>query len=50
MYCKKVRARGFLWVRKGMECDRPMDVCMRNLPKKVRRGKETGSESTTRDL
>jgi hypothetical protein len=32
--------------KKGMICDCPTDVCMRNLRQKVEMGKKTGSEST----
>jgi hypothetical protein len=31
-----------------MICNRPMDVCMRNLWQKVERGKKTGTNSSTR--
>ncbi len=34
--------------RKGMICDRPMDVCTRNLWKKAERGKNAGTNSGTR--
>ncbi len=36
--------------KKGMIRVRPMDVCTRNLRQKAKKGKITGSESTTRFL
>jgi hypothetical protein len=36
--------------KKGMIYVRPMDVCTRNLRRKAEKGKNTGSESTTRFL
>jgi hypothetical protein len=34
--------------KKGMISDCPIDVCMRNLRQKAKRGKETGTNSSTR--
>ncbi len=34
--------------RKGMTCDRPMGICMRNLWQKAERGKNAGTNSCTR--
>jgi hypothetical protein len=34
--------------RKGMTCDRPTDICMRNLRQKAERGKNAGTNSCTR--
>ncbi len=48
MSCKKVSVWGFVWVRKVWFAFSPTDVCMRNLWRKVKRGKITRSESTTR--
>jgi hypothetical protein len=36
--------------KKGMICNRPIDVCMRNLWQKAERGKKTGTGSSTRFL
>jgi hypothetical protein len=34
--------------RKGLICDYPMDVCMRNLRQMAEGGKKTGTNSNTR--
>ncbi len=45
---KKMSVWGFYVRRKGMIHDRPMDVCMRNLRQKAKRGKETCTNSCNR--
>jgi hypothetical protein len=45
---KKVSVQGYYVRRKGMICNRPTDVCMRNLQQKAERGKKTSTNSNTR--
>jgi hypothetical protein len=45
---KKVSVWGFWWKRKVWFVFSPTNVCTRNLRKKVKKGKFTGSEATTR--
>ncbi len=45
---KKVSVQGYIVRKKGMFCICPTDVHMRNLWQKVKWGKKTGTESSTR--
>ncbi len=47
-HARKCMFKEFCMRRKGMICDLPMDVCMRNLWRKAERGKKTGTNSCTR--
>ncbi len=46
-HMRKCQGWGYYVRRKGMICDCPMDVCMRNLWQKAEQGKKTGTNSST---